>query len=436
MAQTKGLFHPREWYRLDNAAKIFPGQNTQKWSNIFRLSVVLWDKVDPDVLEQAVVMTLPRFPCFNVRMRRGFFWHYLEKNDRLAPPIQPDIQNPCHRVNWRENNRFLFRVYYHENRISIDFYHALSDAYGASRLLNTITAQYLRLRGHMIPPGESVLDLNERPTRDELSDPFQRFASSRAAPRHKVNKFAYHAKGTRMPAHMVNITTGYLPVDALKAKAKEFGVTITEFVAALLLDVHYRKQLEERRGRGKLRDVSVQIPVNLRNSFPTQTLRNFSLCYSARIDPNMGDYTFEEIVRQVSLYLRYVNNPKELNAMMSSNLKLESNPFMRFMPLLIKDFFIGLSFLITGEQSTSVLISNLGIVTVPKEMEPYIDRYVLMTGPGRRSGSRCAAVSFRNTFALTFANIYQESDIEREFFTRLVKMGVHVKIESNRESNL
>lgn len=435
MATSKGLFHPREWYKLDNAAKIFPGQNTQKWSNIFRLSVVLWDKVDPAVLEQAVVMTLPRFPCFNVRMRRGFFWHYLEKNERLAPPIQPDIQNPCHRVNWRENNRFLFRVYYHENRISIDFYHALSDAYGASRLLNTITAQYLRLRGHAIPPGESVLDLNELPTQDETGDPFQHFASSRAAPRHKVNKFAYQAKGTRMPAHMVNITTGYLPVDALKAKAREFGATVTEFVAALLLDVHYRRQLEQRRGK-KLKDVSVQIPVNLRNAFPTKTLRNFSLCYSVRIDPNMGEYTFEEIVRQVSLYLRYVNNPKELNAMMSSNLKLESNPFMRFMPLLIKDFFIGLSFRITGEQSTSVLISNLGIVTVPKEMEPYIDRYVLMTGPGMRSGSRCAAVSFRNTFALTFANIYQESDIEREFFTRLVKMGIHVKLESNRESNL
>ena len=99
MAQSKGIFKPREWYRLDNAAKIFPGQNTQKWSNIFRLSVVLREKVDPAVLEQAVIMTLPRFPCFNVRMRRGFFWHYLEKNDRLAPPIQPDIQNPCHRVN-------------------------------------------------------------------------------------------------------------------------------------------------------------------------------------------------------------------------------------------------------------------------------------------------------------------------------------------------
>ena len=71
--------------------------------------------------------------------------------------------------------------------------------------------------------------------------------------------------------------------------------------------------------------------------------------------------------------------------------------------------------MITGEKATSVLISNLGIVRVPKEMEAYIDRFVLMTGPGRRSGSRCAAVSFQNTFALTFANIYQEVILSGNF---------------------
>jgi hypothetical protein len=38
-----------------------------------------------------------------------------------------------------------------------------------------------------------------------------------------------------------------------------------------------------------------------------------------------------------------------------------------------------------------------------------------------------------DNMVFTFANILQEADIEREFFTRLVKMGVHVKIESNRE---
>jgi NRPS condensation-like uncharacterized protein len=361
-------------------------------------------------------------------MRRGFFWYYLEKNDHPAPPVLPDIQNPCHRIRWHENNRFLFRVYYYEGKISIDFYHALSDAYGASRFLATLAAQYLRLLGHEIPPGESVLDINEPASSEELEDSFVRFASSKA--KNKThNSFVYHAKGERLPAHTMNITTGYIPVDILHAKAKSYGVTITEFLSSVLLDVMYHKQLNEKR---KQKDVCVQIPVNLRNTFPSITLRNFSLCYSARINPNMGEYTFEEILRQVSLYLRYINNPKELNTMMSANLKLETNPFMRSIPLFLKNIGVGLAYQMIGEKKISIMLSNFGVARLPAEMEPFVERFILMTGPGRVNGARWAAVSYQNTLALTAANIYKESDMERELFTRLVKMGIPVKIESNR----
>ena len=102
----------RPWYKLDNAGKIFPGQNTSTWSNIFRISVTLTEKIDSSLLEKALEMTVPRFPCFNVRMKTGFFWHYLEKNPNGAPPVMPDIANPCHRVRWDENRGYLFRIYY------------------------------------------------------------------------------------------------------------------------------------------------------------------------------------------------------------------------------------------------------------------------------------------------------------------------------------
>ncbi|MEI6580112.1 MAG: hypothetical protein WCN92_11730 [Eubacteriales bacterium] len=425
---NKHVHKPRIWYKLDNAAKIFPGQNSSKWSNIFRLSVELDKKIDPTLLEKALEQTLVRFPCFDIRMRRGFFWYYFEKNNRPAPPVLPDIQNPCHRIRWHENKNFLFRVYYYESRISLDFYHALSDAYGASRFLLTIVAQYLRLSGFDISVGDGVLDIDEKASPAELEDSFMRFGSSKAKPK-KRDRYVYHARGKKMPAHTMNITTGYMPVDKINVMAKSYGTTITEFISAMLLDILYRKQLEEKR---KQKDVSVQIPVNLRNSFPSITLRNFSLCYDVRINPNMGDYTFEEILKQVSLYLRYINNPKELNAMMSSNFKLETNPFMRAFPLFLKKFGIGISFLLTGERRTSILFSNLGVVRLPVEMEEHVERCVLMTGPGRINGARIGAVSYKNTLALTFANVFKESDIEREFFTRLIKMGISVKIESNR----
>lgn len=419
----------REWFKLDNAGKVFPGQSTSKWSNIFRMSVILTEKVDPAVLERAVAATLPRFPCFNVRLRRGLFWYYFEKNPHL-PPVLPDIANPCQRVKRKENNGFLFRVYYYEKRISVEFFHALTDAYGTVRFLNTLTAQYLRLQGHEIPAGESVLDLDEPPLDDELEDAFPRFAGSKGKLK-RGNKFVYHVRGTKLPAHMCTIITGSMPLDKVKAVAKSYGVTITEFISAQLLYVHYLLQRREQGRRSREKEISVQIPVNLRNAFPTKTLRNFSLTYIDRIDPKMGEYTFEEMLKQVALYLRYVNNDKMLRAMIAGNLKLERNLLMRVMPLVVKDAAIGLSFRMTGERSTTVMFSNIGIVKIPEEMQPHIDRYVIMSGPGKLNGARCAGITYGNTFEVTIVSLYEEREIQRMFFRRMVELGIPVKIESN-----
>ena len=58
--------------------------------------------------------------------------------------------------------------------------------------------------------------------------------------------------------------------------------------------------------------------------------------------------------------------------------------------------------------------------------------FTFFTGPGKLNGARCGVISHRDLLVFTFSNCYEDRDIEREFFTRLVKMGVHVKIESNR----
>lgn len=419
---------PNTWFKLDNAAKIFPGTNTSKWSNIFRFSIVLKEHVDLPCLQKALKQTLPRFPCFAVRMRKGMFWYYLEHNPLPAPPILEDVSNPCTRVKWSENDRFLFRVYYYESRISVEFYHALTDAYGATRFLATLTACYLNLGGANIPASGAVLDLEEEASEEEMEDAFLRFANSRVKLKRKKS-FVYQAKGERLPAHTMQVLTGYMPVEKLRQQTKKYSVTITEFLSALLLDVLYQKQRQE---ENRQKPLSVQIPVNLRNTFPSRTLRNFSLTYHAHIDPNMGEYSFEEILRQVSLYLRYTNNAKELNAMMTANLKLEANPFMRAAPLPIKNLGVGITFLLTGEKTNSVLLSNLGVVDTPPEMDAYIDRMLLMTGPGLRNTARFACMSYRGNLALSMASIFRETDIPRELFTRLVKMGIPVKIESNR----
>ena len=75
MAHKKKL----RWMRLDNAAKIYPAARRNNWSNVFRLSFTLKEEVDPEVLQQALEVTVKRFPSIAARLRRGLFWYYLDR---------------------------------------------------------------------------------------------------------------------------------------------------------------------------------------------------------------------------------------------------------------------------------------------------------------------------------------------------------------------
>ena len=114
------------WRRLDNSAKIFPISAGRKYSTVFRLSVVLKEKINPKVLENAVNMALDQYKSFKVRMKTGFFWYYLEENQK-SPIIEEEKDYPCQYINPRTNNNYLFKVTYFENKINIDIFHALTD---------------------------------------------------------------------------------------------------------------------------------------------------------------------------------------------------------------------------------------------------------------------------------------------------------------------
>jgi hypothetical protein len=58
----------RIWFKLDNAAKVFPGQVTKTWANIIRYSINLTVEIDPELLKQALTDILPRFPSMCVKI--------------------------------------------------------------------------------------------------------------------------------------------------------------------------------------------------------------------------------------------------------------------------------------------------------------------------------------------------------------------------------
>ncbi len=420
---------PFEYMPLDNAGKVFPGQNSKRWANVYRMTAELKEEIDPEILKTALAETLDRLPTFKVKMKEGFFENYYVRNEAECP-VNPDIKNPCYRINYEENNGYLIRVYYHRCRISVDYYHALCDGYGASVFISTLAGQYLRLKGYSISYNQFVLDVNENPRKEEIEDAYERYATSKKTAKLLENP-AYHKKGSQMPLHMCNYTTATISFKELHALSKTYGVTVTEFLAAVLLDIHYKKQLSE--GKSK-KDVSVQIPVNLRKAFPSESVRNFVICLTVKMPYRKEGYSFEETVRSVSAQLKQVNNYDFLHAYITQTVNLQTK-LLKYVPLIVKNTAVKVSFHFGAEFSTSTLISNLGPVNLPDDMKEHVERYFFYNGPGLVNGARCAVVSVGDNLTFTFSNIYKESDIEREFLQKLASFGISVITETNRDED-
>ena len=420
---------PFERIPLDIAAQVFPGQNSKKWANVYRLTVCLDREIEPEKLKVALESTLDRIPTLKVRMRNGFFHNYFEVN-RETCPIRHDIRNFCYRIDYRENNGYLFRVYYNGCRISVDFYHVLCDGNGASVFIFTLAGEYLRLEGLDIATNNFVLDISEAISSEEAEDAYLRYCGKKAGAS-LTDPTAYHRKGTPMAAHNCNYTTVYMSFSELHSLSKRYGVTVTELFASVMLDVMLKKQRLE----GKVRHpVSVQIPVNLRKFFPSGTLRNFVLCVLVSIDGRKKEYTFTEILESVSSQLRRINNKDAHGSYINSTVKLGYKA-IRPVPRAIKNMIVKAGFLFGAEYSTSVLISNLGAVSLPDSMKEHTKSLVFYTGPGLVNGARCGVACVGDTLAYTFSNRYKEDDIERDFLLKLSELGIKTTVETNRDTD-
>ena len=133
------------WRRLDNTAKIFPGITNEDLSNVFRVSMVLKEEVDPELLEEALERVLPALEGFRVKLRRGFFWYYFETN-RRTPKVEREAVCPCRYIDPHSHQLFLFRVSYFERKINLEVFHALTDGLGGVNFLKALVCEYLRLK--------------------------------------------------------------------------------------------------------------------------------------------------------------------------------------------------------------------------------------------------------------------------------------------------
>ena len=419
----------KQWYRLDNAALIFPAVMRKNWNNIFRVSVTLQDKVDPEILSQAAADLLPRFPTIFVRLRTGFFWYYLETVSE-APKAEEDFAWPLTPMTRRSLKKCCIRILYYQNRIAAEFFHSVTDGTWGMFFLQNLAARYLTLKkGITIPPEGNILDLNEKPKPEETRDCFQLCGAKASVSRAEEN--AYRLRGNPEEDLFRHIVTGAVPTEKLLEKAHEQKVTVTAYLAAVMGEAVLARQRMDP-APGRRRHIKITIPVNLRKTFSLDTLRNFTLAVNIGFDPWLGEYSHEEICRLMHHQLAAETIPQKMAGRVSTNVELQRSLLLRLIPLPVKTLAMRLVYALSGESKGCLNISNMGVVNLPESMIPHVERFDFIIGVQYSYPNNCSVVTWQGKTYISMIRGIRDSELERLFFSRLVELGIPVDIESNR----
>lgn len=413
------------WLRLDNAAKIYPAVKDRELTSVFRITVELKERIKAKQLLEAVHALEERFPYYKVRMKAGFFWYYLEPVN-LPIIVTHDNELPCRAFDKHER---MFRVLVKEKMISVEFSHILADGTGAFEFLKTLLLVYFEKCGQPLPTGLSYHHPEEKPSVEEYEDAYKRYFKKIYSRPLKIPK-AFHVPFRLRSSPRFDVLTAMVPVEEIMKKAKEYEVSLTEYLSAVY--IHSLQQIYEQQSSFKKRAakkiVRIEVPVNLRRIFPSGTMRNFSLYVMPGLDLRLGHYTFEEIVKIVYHQMQLETDRKLISKMISRNVSGEKNPFIRGVPLFIKSFILSRLYTL-GTKQYSGVVTNLGKISLGPELNSLINQFIFIPPPPNKILKvNCAVAGFDNKLAISFGNITTSKELERQFLTFLTSQGIPVKL--------
>lgn len=414
------------WRKLDNAAKIFPATSDKNDPRVFRFYCELKEMVEKEVLQQALDLTLEKYPLFLSVMRKGLFWFYLEESEK-KPIVKEEHRLPCSTLFIQDRKSLLFEVTYYKERINFEVFHALTDGTGATQFLRELVKNYLYLL-HQKDGLEEIVLVDETLTvQDQEDDSFFKYYSKEDAKKGKEKKKkvkSYQIKGTKMEYGTMQLAEGILSVKEVLAKAREYNVSITVFLTTVFLFAIY----EEMSKRQEKKPVILMIPINLRNFFPSESMLNFFGWMNVGYQFEHGVTTFEDVLQSVKKSFEEELTKERVGKRMNDLIDLEQNPILRVVPLELKNLALQAGAKLTTNNITAIF-SNMSVIKMPKQYEDYIQHFGVFTSTPKTELCMC---SFRDELVLNFTSRYVSVNIQRNFFRILKGLGIQVRLPEKK----
>lgn len=406
------------WRSLDNAAKLFSAASSPKDTRVFRFYCELKEEVKEEILQEALNQTIQKYPVFLSVMRKGLFWHYLEKSE-LRPVVREEYKEPCSSLYVRDKKTLLFEVTYYKKRINFEVFHALTDGTGATEFLRELVKNYLYLiHEEDLEPVE--LSNQYLTVKDQEDDSFSRYYDP-DFPRKKKKKIrAVQIKKGGKGYEELQINEVSMSVKELLGIAREKKVSMSVLLtAAFICAIH-----EEMSRMQEKKPVILMVPVNLRKIFSSDSMLNFFGYIEPGYQFGGGKDSFEDVLEAVKLYFQENLSKEHMAGRMNELIAIEKHKILKWAPLELKNRCIRAGAKMAEQEVTAVL-SNMSVVKMPEDYAQYIEKFGVYTSTNRTELCIC---SFQDTLSLGFTSRYDSTNIQRNFYRILKELGASVKV--------
>lgn len=399
------------WYKIDNVGQFYAAEASHSMQTVFRVSATFEDEIDPKLLQAALDGAVSRNPRFNVCLKSGFFWHYLEPCSS-TPTIQPDDLPICYGL-YAGPRSVLFRVTYYQKRVNLEVSHIISDGRGAFRFFKDLVSGYSSYKyGTKAPEGtfRDPSDVDE----DGFAKHYQR-DKAKPTPAER----AYHIRSIKDMADPAFMEY-HLSAASVKECAKRIGVSVTSVLVAAII----KALAATRPARDADLPIRLTVPVDLRRFFETDTTRNFFGLITVTYE-KQGVEPFEWIARDVQDQIKKAAVTEELEKRMNRMISIEKNPFIRNAPLFLKDAALAFGDLMNAREITCA-VSSVGKVSFGEEVDAHVESAGFLTSSTDLNFIVC---TFEDDLCIGISTVYKDREVLDELEGVLQSEGIVGRIE-------
>ena len=411
--------NPTNWYPLDNSAKIYPLSMKRNWMSLYRLSYYMNEEIVPEILQIALIFTMKRFPTFRTSVRKGFFWNYIDGIKKRFC-ITKESTVPCNYINISKVGKQSFNVLFYKNRISIEIFHTLTDAHGGIVFLSSLVTEYLKLLGKKVQYNDIVLDINGYIEKEEIRDEFiNKKINSKTSGLIDSKALAIDGELSNIsPCQIIHFD---LSLNKLKELSHKHDITINELILSFLFIVLSK-------AISKDGNIKIQVPVNMRKFYKSKTIRNFSLYNNISLRKEEVT-TLESVIKKVKKQSREKLSKDKINEVLVYSNKLVHS--LRFIPLFIKRPIANFIYGFIGDKASTTVLSNLGIISLPKEVSENIKSADFVLGTTISNKALFSLITVNDISTLTVSKFTSNNDVENNLYKVLKDNDLIIRIHGS-----